>query len=93
MTGTDDYADWLSMRELDTAAGLPKGAAFRAFKALLGGLEEGRDFVVIDHQTAQALAATLIAQDRLYRGSVKPVLLAPAAAAQVRAAMGDPAAR
>ncbi|MBA4285425.1 MAG: hypothetical protein C0434_07825 [Xanthomonadaceae bacterium] len=93
MTGTDDYADWLSMRELDIAAGLPKGAAFRAFKAVLGALEEGRDFVVLDHRTAQALAATLIAQGRLYRNSVNPVLLAPAAAARVRAAMRDTAER
>ena len=76
------------MRELDTAAGRPKGAAFRAFKALLGGFAEGRDFIVLDHRTTQALAARLIAQGRLYRGSVNPVLLAPAAAARVLAAMG-----
>ncbi len=87
MTGTDDYAGWLSMRDLDLAAGQPKGAAFRAFKALLGSLEEGRDFVVLDLETAQALVATLIAQGRLYRGSVHPVLLAPAAAARVQAAL------
>lgn len=87
MTGTDDYAGWLGMRELDEAAGLPKGTAFRAFKALLGSLEEGRDFVVLDHQTAQTLAARLIAEGRLYRSSVNPVLLAAPAAARVRAAM------
>lgn len=87
MTGTGDYAGWLSMRELDVAAGLPKGTAFRAFKRLLGSLEEGRDFVVLDPQVAQALVAALIDSDRLYRSSVHPVLLAPAAAAQVRMAM------
>ncbi len=87
MTGTGDYAGWLSMRDLDDAAGLPKGTAFRAFKRLLGGLEEGRDFVVLDLQAAQALVAALIDGDRLYRSSVHPVLLAPAAAAQVRMAM------
>jgi len=87
MIGTDDYAGWLSMRELDEATGLPKGATFRAFKALLGSLIEGEDFVVLDHQTAQALAARLIAEGRLYRSSVNPVLLAPSAAARVRAAM------
>ncbi len=93
MIGTDDYAGWLSMRELDEAAGLPKGAAFRAFKALLGALREGSDFVVLDHQTTQALAARLIAEGRLYRSSVNPVLLAPAAAARVRAAMSAVAER
>ena len=87
MSGTDDYAGWRTMRELDEAAGLTKGAAFRAFKALLGDLVEGRDFVVLDHQTAQALAARLIAEDRLYRSSVNPVLLAPLAAARVQATM------
>ena len=87
MIGTDDYAGWRTMRELDEAAGLPKGAAFRAFKALLGALNEGADFVVLDHQTAQALAATLIAEGRLYRSSVNPVLLAPAAAARVQSTM------
>lgn len=87
MTGTDDYAGWLSMRDLDLAAGQPKGTAFRAFKALLGSLEEGRDFVVLDLQAAQALVAALIAQGRLYRGSVHPVLLAPAAAARVQAVL------
>lgn len=85
MIGTDDYAGWVSMRELDEAGGLPKGAAFRAFKALLGSLIEGKDFVVLDHQTAQALASRLIAEGRLYRSSVNPVLLAPSAAARVRA--------
>lgn len=87
MSGTDDYAGWRTMRELDEATGLTKGAAFRAFKALLGDLVEGRDFVVLDHQTAQALAARLIAEDRLYRSSVNPVLLAPLAAARVQATM------
>jgi hypothetical protein len=85
--GTDDYADWRTMRELDACAGLPKGAAFRAFKALLPTFSEGRDFRVLDHQTAQALAARLIAQGRLYRTSVNPVLLAPAAAARVLASI------
>ena len=90
MIGTDDYAGWLSMRELDEATGLPKGAAFRAFKTLLGSLTEGQDFVVLDHQTAQALAARLIGEGRLYRSSVNPVLLAPSAAARVRALMAAP---
>ncbi|GAC1630268.1 MAG: hypothetical protein NVS9B10_22520 [Nevskia sp.] len=76
----DDYSAWRSLRELDEAAGLPKGSAFRAFKAALAGLSEGRDFIVLDHQTQAALAAALHAQGRLYRSSVHPVLLAPAAA-------------
>lgn len=82
-----DYSDWRSLRELDLEAGLPKGSAFRAFKARLGTLQEGRDFIVLDHQTHAALASALHAQGRLYRSSVHPVLLAPAAAAALAAAL------
>lgn len=79
----DDYSGWRSLRELDECAGLAKGSAFRAFKAALAQLDEGRDFIVLDHQTHAALASTLHAQGRLYRSSVHPVLLAPAAARQL----------
>lgn len=75
-----DYSNWRSLRELDLAAGLPKGSAFRAFKASLGRLQEGADFIVLDHQIHAALASALHAEGRLYRSSVHPVLLAPAAA-------------
>ncbi len=76
----DDYSNWRSLRELDEAAGLPKGSAFRAFKALLTELNEGGDFIVLDHQIHAALAVELHSQDRLYRSSIHPVLLAPDAA-------------
>ncbi len=82
--GSGDYSGWLSLRELDTELGLDKGASFRAFKRLLPRLVEGRDFVVLDHRQYGALAAQLHAAGRLYRSSVNPVLLAPAAAALVR---------
>lgn len=85
--GSGDYSDWFSLRELDTALGLGKGSAFRAFKRLLPRLLEGRDFVVLDHRNHSALAAKLHAADRLYRSSVNPVLLAPEAAALVREAL------
>ena len=78
-----DYSTWHSLRELDEAAGLPKGSAFRAFKRLRSDLREGEDFLVLDHQTHSALVAALHAQDRLYRSSVRPVLLAGGAAARL----------
>jgi hypothetical protein len=87
MSGSDDYSGWFSMREIDAALGLEKGAAFRAFKRLLPRLVEERDFVVLDHQRHAAIAAKLHAADRLYRSSVNPVLLAPAAAALLRQAL------
>jgi hypothetical protein len=79
----DDYSGWLSLRELDEASGRVKGTAFRAFKARLDALTEGRDFLVLDHQTHAEPASALHAQGRLYRSSVNPVLLAPALAAQI----------
>lgn len=87
--GSDDYPGWFSMREIDHALGLGKGAAFRAFKRLLPRLVEQRDFVVLDHRNHAALAAKLHAEDRLYHSSVNPVLLSPAAAALLRQALRE----
>lgn len=91
-SGSEAYPGWLSLRELDQELGLDKGAAFRAFKRLLAGLVEERDFVVLDHRRHAAAAAALHAAGRLYRSSVNPVLLAPAAAERVRQALRDAAA-
>ncbi|MDP3294857.1 MAG: hypothetical protein Q8M37_08965 [Nevskia sp.] len=90
-TGTSDYSGWLSMRELDEVAGLAKGSAFRAFKSIASSLVEGTDYVVLDHRTAEGLAASLMVQNRLYRSSIAPVLLSPTAAALIRLAMTAPA--
>ncbi len=90
-TGTDDYSGWLSMRELDEATGLAKGSAFRAFKSLAGRLAEGTDYIVLDQCTAEGLGASLMVLNRLYRSSIAPVLLSPAAAELVRLTMTAPA--
>lgn len=85
----DDYSTWRSLRELDEQAGLPKGSAFRAFKRCLPQLHEGRDFIVLDHQTQATLAARLHGEARLYRTSIHPVLLAPTAAETIRQALRE----
>ena len=85
--GSNDYSDWLSLREIDTGLGLIKGSSFRAFKRLLPRLVEGRDFLVLDHQRHSTLAAQLHAAGRLYRSSLNPVLLRPEAAALLREAL------
>lgn len=85
--GTSDYWGWSSLREIDRAAGRAKGSAFRTFKRRLPELVEGRDFVVLDHRRNDGIAARWQAADRLYRGSINPVLLAPATAARVAAAV------
>jgi hypothetical protein len=90
----DPYPGWLSLREIDITQGREKGAAFRAFKRLLPELNEGRDFVTLDHRSQSALAARLHAAGRVYRGTVNPVLLSPAAAGRVAAALSQvPASR
>ena len=85
----DAYPGWLSLRELDAELGLGKGGAFRAFKRLLPRLVEERDFVVLDHQRHAASATQLHAAGRLYRSSVNPVLLSPAAADLLRQSLQD----
>lgn len=75
----------VSLRELDERLGLPKGAAFRAFKR--AGLAEGRDFRLLDAARDAAEIAALRAAGRIYRGSVNVVLLAPAAAERLAAAL------
>lgn len=87
MSESGGYAGWLSLRELDHAAGLPKGSAFRAFKQLLPELVEERDFVVVDHARHAALGAALHAAQRVYRSSVNPLLLSPATAAALGATL------
>lgn len=67
------YRGWRSLRELDVAAGLPRGSAFRAFKRA-AACEEGRDYVILGSEAAQALRA----EGRLYATSVRAILLAPA---------------
>lgn len=77
------YPDWLSLRDLDTRAGLTKGAAFRAFKQLEPQLREGLDFVLLDHQHAQQTIAMLKSQGRVYQSTVNLVLLHPDAAGRI----------
>ncbi len=83
------YRDWLSLRDLDTRAGLPKGAAFRAFKQLEPQLREGLDFVLLDHQHAQQTIAALKNQGRIYQSTVNPVLLHPDAARHILDLLGS----
>lgn len=81
------------MQDLDQRLQGPKGTAFRAFKRLLPNLDEEIDFIVLDVQLYGPLLAQLKAQGRIYRSSLHPVLLSPAAALQVAAEAQSPAHR
>ncbi|MBI2384127.1 MAG: hypothetical protein HYV18_08665 [Gammaproteobacteria bacterium] len=78
---------WLSFKELDAALGLPKGGAFRAFKRLEPGLREGTDYRVLVPGRDDDALESLRRGGRIYASTVNLVLLSPAAAARVRAAL------
>ena len=84
------HAGWLGLRELDQRHHVPKGTSFRAFKQAEPGLAEGRDFCVLRPDADAAAIEDLRRSGRIYASSVNVVLIAPAAAAQLRIASGKP---
>ena len=78
-------AGWLTLRELDEAAGAPKGTAFRAFKRLGASLEDGRDFRLLDASADAAQIAALGA--RAYASSRNVLVFSPRASALLREEM------
>lgn len=83
--------DWLSLREIDNAAGAAKGAAFRAFKVLEGTFDEGRDYAVLHADRDREAISQLRVRERIYASSINVLLLSPDAAARVAAALRMPA--
>lgn len=76
-----------TFRDIDSAHRLPKGAAFRAFKALHGSLSEGDDFVVLHHRLDAARIQVLRLQHRVYPSSINVVALSESGRAKVAAAL------
>lgn len=85
------YQGWLSLREIDTAAGTRKGAAFRCFKRLEATLADGRDYIVLRADRDRDAISALRAQDRIYDSSVNVLLLSAAVAAHLAAALREQA--
>lgn len=81
-----------TLRELDERAGLTKGSAFRAFKALK--LRDGVDFRVLHPDVDSAAFALLRKAGRLYPGALRAIVLSDAAGDRVARALqrGKPAA-
>ena len=75
---------WRTLREIDQDAARPKGAAFRAFRALESQLADGTDFRVL---VAGAEYDALKKSGRAYASSVKVILLAPALAERLLQAL------
>jgi ATP-dependent protease HslVU (ClpYQ) peptidase subunit len=85
MNGSD--LDWITFRELDQACARNKGSAFRAFKRLSADWREERDFRVLKAERDQEQILMLKSAGRLYASTVNAVLLSPAAAREIRAAL------
>lgn len=81
------YPQHHTLRELDEAAGVTKGSAFRVFKRLGNELQEGVDYRVLHHEVDRAALDNLKHADRIYRSSVNAVLLSAAAAQRIAAAL------
>ncbi|MFA5940293.1 MAG: hypothetical protein WC809_13130 [Sinimarinibacterium sp.] len=79
----DYHRDWLSLREIDAAAGARKGTAFRCFKRVEATLDEGRDYVVLHAGRDRDAISELRSRDRIYAGSVNVLLLGPATAERI----------
>lgn len=75
---------WLTLRECDEAAGMPKGTAFRAFKARRTQWREGEQYLRLDREADRDLIAQLHHGNRLYASSVHAVLISPDAAFMLR---------
>lgn len=75
---------WTGLGRIDRELGLPKGAAFRAFKQLAPHWREGDDFRVLHHQRDAGEIAALKQRGEIHSGSVNAVVLAPPAADALR---------
>lgn len=73
-----------SFAELDRAAGVPKGTHFRRFKRLTDRLQEGLHFHCCDSREAPTAFAVLMADGRLYPGTVNAVLMTAEGQAALR---------
>jgi hypothetical protein len=82
-----DDPDYRTFKELDAEFGLPKGSAFKAFKALAGSLVEGSDFACCDRRAAPAQWQRLAG--RVYPGTTNAVLLGARARLAIAAKLGE----
>ncbi len=74
----------LSLRQIDQWNGVPKGTAFRLFKARKEQMVEGHDFFHIREGANPALTEGLRADGRIYPTTVHVLLLTGSAYARMR---------
>lgn len=64
-----------SFKEVDAVRGSAKGTAFKAFKQLREGFDEGRDYFYLSGEQDRVEIETLRTKGRIYESSVNAVLL------------------
>ena len=77
--------NWLSFKQLDEAAEVPKGESFRAFRRLEQQWRQDRDYRLLRSDLDAVEIAELKRSGQVYRSSANVVLLAPARAEQLLA--------
>lgn len=77
------YRDWRTLFEIDQQNGWTKGSAFRRFKRIEAGLNEGQDFRVLHHQHDREAIESLREQGRIYASSVNLLLVSDSVAARL----------
>jgi len=77
-----------SFAEIDRELLLPKGSAFRAFKALADEFREGEDFLCCDSRLDPAGFVDWTATGRFYGGTVNAVLLGARAQSRLKQGLG-----
>lgn len=66
-----------SLKEIDQSLDVPKGTAFRAFKQLLEGFDEGRDFYTLRASEDGDEIEALRESGRIYETTINALLFTP----------------
>lgn len=67
-----------SLKEIDQSRGDPKGTAFRAFKQLMEGFDEGRDFYYLSAAQDNDEIEALRRSGRIYETTINALLFTEA---------------
>lgn len=78
-----------SLKEIDEQRGTVKGTAFRAFKQLKEGFDEGRDFYYLSSEQDGPEIETLRLRGRVYESTINTVLLTESGYAAVMEFLED----
>lgn len=78
-----------SFKEIDEEVNAVKGTAFKAFKQLKDGLDEGLDFYYLANDEDASEIETLRSRNRIYISTINAVLLTQSGYAAVMEVLDD----